>query len=69
VRPTLAIGRFASSVFERQVVQGLVVGTVGAMRGASGAVRAVQSGFLRSYALLLVGGFAGLALYFLIVST
>jgi NADH-quinone oxidoreductase subunit L len=69
VRPTQAAGRFASSVFERQVVQGLVAGTVGAMRGASGAVRVVQSGFLRSYALLLVGGFAGLGLYFLIVSS
>ena len=29
-------------------------------------MRAVQSGFVRSYALLLIAGFAGLALYFLI---
>ena len=35
-------------------------------RGAGGVVRAVQSGFVRSYALLLIAGFAGLALYFLI---
>ena len=33
---------------------------------ASAAVRGVQSGFLRSYAALLLLGLAGLALYFLI---
>jgi NADH-quinone oxidoreductase subunit L len=66
VRPALATGRFASDVFERYVVQGLVGGTTGVVRGASVAVRAAQSGYLRSYALLLVSGFAGLALYFLI---
>jgi hypothetical protein len=32
-------------------------------------VRAVQNGFVRSYALLLLVGFAGLALYFLIKSS
>jgi hypothetical protein len=32
-------------------------------------VRGVQSGFVRSYALLVVGGFAALALYFLVVSS
>ena len=36
------------------------------MRGAGGIVRVVQSGFVRSYALLLIAGFAGLALYFLL---
>ncbi len=36
--------------------------------GANAAVRGAQSGYLRSYALLLVTGFAGLALYFLIQS-
>jgi NADH-quinone oxidoreductase subunit L len=69
VRPTLAIGRLANSVFERTVVQGIVTGTAAGARGASAVVRTAQSGFLRSYALLLVGGFAGLALYFLIVSS
>ena len=34
-------------------------------RGASAGVRGAQSGYLRSYALLLVTGFAGLGLYFL----
>jgi NADH-quinone oxidoreductase subunit L len=69
VRPALAIGRFANSTFERFVVDGLVSGTKGTVAGASGIVRVVQSGFVRSYALLLIGGFAGLALYFLVSSS
>jgi NADH-quinone oxidoreductase subunit L len=69
VRPALAIGSFSNRTFERVVVQGIVNGTVDAVRGAGGVVRTVQSGFVRSYALLLVTGFAALALYFLIQSS
>jgi NADH-quinone oxidoreductase subunit L len=69
VRPALAIGRFANSTFERVVVDGLVSGTAETVRGAGGIVRVVQSGFVRSYALLLLAGFAGLALYFLLSSS
>ena len=69
VRPALAVGRFCNRTFERFVVQGLVAGTVDVVRGAGGVVRTVQSGFVRSYALLLVTGFAGLALYFLLNSS
>jgi NADH-quinone oxidoreductase subunit L len=69
VRPALAIGRFANSYFERLVVDGLISGTVETVRGAGGLVRVVQSGFVRSYALLLIAGFAGLALYFLLSSS
>jgi NADH-quinone oxidoreductase subunit L len=66
VRPALAIGRFADRTFERVVVDGIVNGTAGTVREAGGIVRVVQSGFVRSYALLLIAGFAGLALYFLL---
>ena len=69
VRPALALGRFANRTFERVVVDGLVNGTRETVGGAGGFVRALQSGFVRAYALLLIAGFAGLALYFLIVST
>jgi NADH-quinone oxidoreductase subunit L len=68
-RPLLAVGAFANAVFERFVVQGIVAGTVEVVRGVGVVVRGAQSGFLRSYALLLVGGFAGLGLYFLITSS
>jgi NADH-quinone oxidoreductase subunit L len=69
VQPALAIGRFSNSIFERYVVQGVVVGATDLARGASAAVRGAQSGYLRSYALLLVTGFAGLGLYFLLQSS
>jgi NADH-quinone oxidoreductase subunit L len=68
-RPLLAVGAFSNAVFERFVVQGIVAGTVEVVRGVGVVVRGAQSGFLRSYALLLVGGFAGLGLYFLITSS
>ena len=64
--PALAVGRWANAIFERYVVQGLVVAATDLVRGASAGVRGVQSGYLRSYALLLVTGFAGLGLYFLL---
>ena len=69
VRPWLWLGRGASEVFERRVVQGLVTVTTDLVRGTGGVVRAAQSGFIRAYALLLIAGFAGLGLYFLIVSS
>jgi NADH-quinone oxidoreductase subunit L len=68
VRPALAIGRFANRTFERLVVDGLVSGTEDFVGAGGRLVRVVQSGFVRSYALLLIVGFAGLALYFLLSS-
>jgi NADH-quinone oxidoreductase subunit L len=60
-------GRFSRDVFERVVVNGLLVGgPAGAVRAGSAAVRAIQSGFLRYYAALLLLGVTGLGLYFLV---
>ncbi len=69
VRPALAIGRFANSVFERLVVDGLAIGTEDVVSGGGRLVRIAQSGYVRGYALLLLVGFAGLALYFLLSSS
>jgi len=69
VRPALAIGRFANRSFERLVVDGLVSGTEDVVGGSGRVVRVVQSGYVRGYALLLIVGFAGLALYFLLSSS
>jgi NADH-quinone oxidoreductase subunit L len=70
VRPFSWLGRFARDVFERVVINGLIVGgPTGAVRAGSAAVRAVQSGFLRYYAALLLVGVTGLALYFLIAAS
>jgi NADH-quinone oxidoreductase subunit L len=67
VRPAAAFGRFATGTFERVFVQDtLVGGSTGVVRAGSAAVRAVQSGFLRYYAALLVLGVTGVAFYFLL---
>jgi NADH-quinone oxidoreductase subunit L len=67
VRPWAAFGRFGQSTFERVFVDGtLVGGTTGIVRAGSAAVRAVQSGFLRVYAALMLGGLAAVGLYFLL---
>ena len=68
VRPCAWFGRFARNTFERLVVNGVVDGSSGVVRAGSAAVRAIQSGFLRAYAALLLLGLAGLALYFLIAA-
>ena len=67
-RPVVATGRFANSVFERYVVDGIVAGATGLVKGAGSVVRGAQSGLVRGYALLLVGGFAALGIYFLVVA-
>ncbi len=67
VRPAAAMGRFAMGTFEQVFVQDtLIGGTTGIVRAGSAAVRAVQSGFLRYYAALLVLGVAGVGFYFLL---
>ncbi|MFI4993779.1 MAG: NADH-quinone oxidoreductase subunit L [Solirubrobacterales bacterium] len=69
VRPAAAMGRFAMGTFEQVFVQDtLIGGSTGIVRAGSAAVRAVQSGFLRYYAALLVLGVAGVGFYFLLQS-
>ena len=66
-RPLTATGRFFNRTFERVVIDGIVNGAGGLVRGAGEIVRGAQSGFVRAYALLVLGGFAALGLYFLLV--
>ena len=69
VRPFGWFGRFGQQTFERVFVNGtLMGGTTGLVRAGSAAVRAVQTGFLRAYAALLLLGVVGVGLYFLIQS-
>jgi NADH-quinone oxidoreductase subunit L len=69
VRPALWIGRFAQQTFERLVIDGAIVGgTTMVVRASSAAVRAAQSGLMRSYAGVLLLGLAAVALYFLLQS-
>jgi NADH-quinone oxidoreductase subunit L len=70
VRPSAYFGRFARDVFERVFVNGVIVGgAAGAVRLGSSAVRALQSGFLRHYAALLLLGVTALGLYFLVAAS
>jgi NADH-quinone oxidoreductase subunit L len=69
VRPMALAGDFARDVFERRVIDETIVGgTTGVVRAGSAAVRAVQSGFVRYYAALLLLGVAGTGFYFLLQS-
>jgi NADH-quinone oxidoreductase subunit L len=70
VRPARGLGRFGRGVVETDLVQGVFVGgATNVVRAGSSIARAVQTGYLRSYALLLLAGLSGLALYFLIASS
>jgi NADH-quinone oxidoreductase subunit L len=67
VRPAAAFGRFGRTVVESAFVQGVVIGgATGLVRGGTSFARAIQSGYLRTYALLLIAGLSGLGLYFLL---
>jgi NADH-quinone oxidoreductase subunit L len=70
VRPLAMTGRFFRGVVETDFVQGTIVGgATSVVTAASAFVRDRESGYLRAYALGLLVGLAGLALYFLIAST
>jgi NADH-quinone oxidoreductase subunit L len=69
VRPTRAIGRLSHDAFERLVVGGaLMGGATGATRGASALVRRAQSGFLRSYAAVVLSGLVVVLVVVLVAS-
>jgi NADH-quinone oxidoreductase subunit L len=70
VRPAAWAGRFGQQTFERVVINGLFVGgTTGIVKAGSAAARALQNGFLRAYAAMLVLGIVAVAFYFLIQSS
>jgi NADH-quinone oxidoreductase subunit L len=70
VRPTTTFGGFGRRVIESAFVQGTIVGgATGIVRVGTSFARAIQTGYLRAYALLLLLGVAGLTLYFLLASS
>jgi NADH-quinone oxidoreductase subunit L len=69
-RPVAALGNFGRRVIETEFVQGTIVGgATGIVRAGTSFARAIQTGYLRAYALLLLFGVSALALYFLIASS
>jgi NADH-quinone oxidoreductase subunit L len=70
VRPFTGAGVFGRAVVETRFVQGFIVGgATGVVRVGTSFARAIQTGYLRAYALLLLFGVALLALYFLLASS
>jgi NADH-quinone oxidoreductase subunit L len=70
VRPVGGFGTFGRRVIESDFVQGFIVGgAVGVVRAGSSLARQIQTGYVRSYALVLVIGVLALGLYFLLVSS
>jgi NADH-quinone oxidoreductase subunit L len=70
VRPAATAGSFGRRIVETDFVQGFIVGgATGIVRVGTSFARAIQTGFLRGYALLLLVGLAALGLYFLIASS
>ena len=70
MRPVAFVGRIVSTVFERDVITGVITdGTTNVVRAGSAGVRRAQTGFLRYYAALMIVCVAGVALYFLISSS
>jgi NADH-quinone oxidoreductase subunit L len=70
VRPMATFGGFGRRVIESTFVQGTIVGgATGIVRVGTSFARAIQTGYLRGYALLLLVGVAGLTFYFLIASS
>jgi NADH-quinone oxidoreductase subunit L len=69
VRPLGGFGNFGQTVIESRFVQGFVVGgAVGVVRAGTSFARAIQTGYVRAYALLLLIGVLALGLYFLLQS-
>ena len=70
VRPSRAAGRFGRTTVERFFVRDTIMGgPTGVVRAGTALARAIQTGYLRAYALLLLLGVCALALYFLIASS
>ncbi|MEA2333071.1 MAG: NADH-quinone oxidoreductase subunit [Thermoleophilaceae bacterium] len=70
VRPLATAGAFGQAVIETRFVQGFIVGgATGVVRAGTSFARAIQTGYLRAYALTLMLGVTLLALYFLLSSS
>jgi NADH-quinone oxidoreductase subunit L len=67
VRPAATLGNFGRYVIESVFVQGTLVGGATRIVGVGTAIaRTLESGYIRAYAVLMLLGFGGLALYFLL---
>jgi NADH-quinone oxidoreductase subunit L len=61
--PVRRLARWSSDVFDRRVIDGAVNGVATLVRASGGRLRAVQSGFVRNYALAVAVGAVGILTY------
>jgi NADH-quinone oxidoreductase subunit L len=66
VAPVRLGASFFAGVFDRRVVDGAVNGAATLVARASGSWRRLQSGFVRNYAIGMLGGAAVLVAYFVL---
>jgi NADH-quinone oxidoreductase subunit L len=67
-RPSSAIAAFSATVLERNVIDGAVNGVAGVFKESAVRLRRVQTGYVRSYALVIIGGLVLIVAYFMIRS-
>ncbi len=65
VAPGKLLAAWWAFVFDKNVIDGIVNGTGTAVRRIGAALRPLQSGFVRSYALTIAAGVVGLVIWFL----
>jgi NADH-quinone oxidoreductase subunit L len=65
-RTGTALAYFSATVIESKVIDGAVNGVASLVRGTGGALRRLQTGYVRSYALGLVAGVVALVAYVLV---
>ncbi len=67
-RPSIALAALSSTVIESEVLDGAVNGVAGAFKVSSSRLRRMQTGYVRTYALMIVVGLVLIVSYFLIRS-
>jgi NADH-quinone oxidoreductase subunit L len=65
-RPTEALSSFTAAVLENKVIDGVVNGLAAGVRSSGQVLRKVQNGYVRNYALGLIGGLVVLGAYMLV---
>jgi NADH-quinone oxidoreductase subunit L len=63
-RPGQALARFSATVVDSRVIDGAVNGAATAVKATGGAVRRIQTGYLRHYALAIAIGLALVIAFF-----
>jgi NADH-quinone oxidoreductase subunit L len=66
VAPLRVAASFCAGVFDRRVIDGAVNGAATVVSRAAGSWRHVQSGFVRNYAVAVIGGAAVVVAYFVL---